>query len=113
MERIDPPYILSPLVLAELDYLLNTRIGRDAEYRFLEQVAEDVFELPRWGSTDVAACLEILRRYDDLGCGLADASIVVLAARYETDLILTLDERHFRVPMPRHGAPFRLLPADA
>lgn len=45
--------------------------------------------------------------------GLADASLVVLAHRYGTDRLLTLDERHFRVLRTREGQPFRLLPADA
>ena len=113
MAEIEPPYILSSFILAELDYLFTVRIGSEAEHRFLEQVADGVFELPPWGSSDVAAGLEVLRRYDDLGCGLADASVVVLAERYGTDSILTLDERHFRVLTPRNGVPFRLLPADA
>lgn len=48
-----------------------------------------------------------------LGIGLADASIVALAARYETNRILTLDERHFRTLRPLRGRSFRLLPQDA
>ena len=45
--------------------------------------------------------------------GLADASIVVLANRYDTDRVLTLDERHFRALRTLDGKPFTLLPADA
>ena len=45
--------------------------------------------------------------------GLADASNVVLAEQYATrDILLTLDERHFRVLRGPGGLPFRLLPAD-
>jgi hypothetical protein len=36
----------------------------------------------------------------------------VLAHRYNTSEVLTLDERHFRV-LPAPGGPFRVLPADA
>ena len=49
----------------------------------------------------------------DLGLGLADASIVVLAGRHQTVDVLTLDERHFRAISGPHDRPFRLLPADA
>jgi uncharacterized protein len=45
--------------------------------------------------------------------GLAGAMNVVLAQGFLTDVIATLDHRHFRVirPLTRHGA-FRLLPDD-
>jgi predicted nucleic acid-binding protein len=45
--------------------------------------------------------------------GLADVSIVVLAGRYRTDRVLTLDERHFRALRTPQGASFTILPADA
>jgi predicted nucleic acid-binding protein len=45
--------------------------------------------------------------------GLADTMNVVLAREFRTDVIATLDHRHFRVicPLTRHSA-FRLLPGD-
>jgi hypothetical protein len=45
--------------------------------------------------------------------GLADAMNVVLAREFRTDVIATLDRRHFRVirPLTRHDA-FRFLPDD-
>jgi uncharacterized protein len=39
--------------------------------------------------------------------------LVVLAERYGTTRILTLDERHFRAIKPLHADAFTLLPADA
>jgi predicted nucleic acid-binding protein len=51
-------------------------------------------------------------RYPDLRIGIADASLVILAARYRTTRLLTLDERHFRVVTPLHGGTFTILPAD-
>ncbi|PYQ58058.1 MAG: VapC toxin family PIN domain ribonuclease, partial [Acidobacteria bacterium] len=53
-----------------------------------------------------------IKVYHDLNIGLADASIVVLAKRYDTRDVLTLDERHFRTLRFRRRA-FRILPADA
>jgi predicted nucleic acid-binding protein len=50
-------------------------------------------------------------RHRDLGVGLAPASIVVLAGRYGTDRVLTLDERRFRALRTPDGRPFVLLPA--
>jgi hypothetical protein len=61
----------------------------------------------------VADALEVIERYGDLRIGLADASLVVLAARHGVGDVLTLDERHFRVLRGPGSQPFRLLPADA
>jgi predicted nucleic acid-binding protein len=57
--------------------------------------------------------VSVIERYPDLGVGLADASVVVLANRYDTLDVLTLDERRFRVLRGPQDRPFRLLPADA
>ena len=109
----EAPRCLSPFVLAELDYLLATRVSRAAERRLLDEVAGGAYRLEEFGASDVAQAVEILDRYHDLDLGLADASLLVLAERYETRDILTLDERHFRAVRDLRGRPFRILPADA
>jgi predicted nucleic acid-binding protein len=106
------PRILSPFVLAELDVLLATRVGSDAQDALLEQVASGAYHLAPFDQIDVARARVILGRYRDLELGIADASIVVLAERHETGDVLTLDERHFRAVRGPAGRPFRLLPAD-
>jgi predicted nucleic acid-binding protein len=70
-------------------------------------------ELASFDREDVASARALIARYADLGIGLADASIVVLADRYATNRILTLDERRFRALRPLAGGHFTLLPADA
>jgi len=52
------------------------------------------------------------RLYSDLGPGLSDLSIVVLADRLETTRIATFDERPFRALRPLSGGSFTLLPLD-
>lgn len=107
------PLVLSPFVLAELDYLINTRVSATAARSLLEQVAAGVYRLEPMSADDVSAATEVIDRYGDLGLGLADASLVVLADRYGTLDLLTLDERHFRAVSGPGGRPFRILPADA
>lgn len=53
------------------------------------------------------------RRNDDLDAGLAGLSIVVMARRFDTGGLLTLDERDLQVLEPLQGGAFTLLPADA
>jgi predicted nucleic acid-binding protein len=61
----------------------------------------------------VAQARSVIAKYHDLKIGLADASIVVLAARYMTTRVLTLDLRHFRAMEPLQGGSFTILPTDA
>jgi uncharacterized protein len=107
------PLILSPFVLAELDYLLATRVGREAELALLQEVARETYRLAAFSIGDVAEARRIMAKYADLRISLADASNVVLANRHDTLDVLTLDERHFRILRGPGGRPFRVLPADA
>ena len=107
------PRLLSPFVLAELDYLISSRVSADAARSLLEQVASGAYRLEPIDGADVAAALEIMERYGDFDVSLADASLVVLADRYHAQDVLTLDERHFRVLRDRRDRPFQILPADA
>ncbi len=52
-------------------------------------------------------------QYGDFPLGGTDASVIALAERLDTDLIVTFDHRHFRAVRPRHCPSFRLLPGDA
>ena len=105
-----PPLMLSPFVLAELDYLLATQVGEQAQRALLDEVARGVYRLEPFSAHDVATARDIMRRYSNLAIGLADASIVVLAERHGTRDVLTLDERHFRALRLSGGKRFRLVP---
>jgi uncharacterized protein len=107
------PLLLSPFVLAELDYLLATRVGSRAALALLAEVARGAYRLESFDAGDVAIAHEVVEAHEELEVGLADASIVVLSRRYETLDVLTLDERHFRTLRGATGRPFRILPADA
>ena len=106
------PLLLSPFVLAELDYLIATRVGPTAQADLLEEVVRGAYRLETFGAADVALAREVIARYPELRLGLADASIVVLAARHGTRDVLTLDQRHFRTVRTLDRKRFRLLPTD-
>ena len=103
----DGPLALSPFVLAELDFLVATRVSPLAE------VARGAYRLEPMDAADIAEAVGVIDRYRDLALGLADASLVVLSRRHDVTDVLTLDERHFRVVQGARGRPFRILPADA
>jgi len=106
--------VVSPCVLAELDYLVSTRQGAPAAGAIVRYIAGRVaagrWEVPGIGQLLLAAHA-VLGDYP--GVGLTDAMNVVLAREFRTDIIATFDQRHFRMirPLTPHGS-FRLLPDD-
>ncbi len=110
LARARGPFVLSPFVLAELDDLLHTRVGRAAQAALLGEVAAGAYRLEPFGAADVRQAHDVIAKYADQTIGLADASIVVLAARHGARDVLTLDRRHFGVLRRLNGRPFRLHP---
>lgn len=112
VDELAGPFLLSPFVLAELDYMLGKRHGQHAQLAMIDEVAEGAYELAGFSRADVKSAAAVMRRYADLEVGLADASIVVLAEQHQTLDVLTFDSRHFRAMRGPGGRPFRLLPDD-
>lgn len=110
VEGEDAPLIVSPYVVAELDYLLATRMGVAAELAALSEMASGAYHLADIDAEALSAVRDIVERYRDQGIGAADASLVILADRYRTRSVLTLDRRHFDVLRPLSGGRFRVLP---
>lgn len=104
------PLVLSPFVLAELDYFTLSRFGVDAEIALLSDVASGAYELVPIDRGDVERAMEVIDQYHDLGIGLTDASIVVLAERLDTRRVFTLDRRHFDALRPLQGGRFEISP---
>jgi len=104
--------VTSQLVLAEADYLILRRLGLDVELAFLDDLTAGTYVVDALTPPEVAIARDVVARYRDLQLGLADASLVVLANRWQTRRLLTLDERAFRVVTPLQGGSFELLPAD-
>jgi predicted nucleic acid-binding protein len=93
--------VVSPCVLAELDYLLAMRMGPAVSNATLAYIASRVasgrWEVPGIGPSLLAA-YAVLQDYQSVG--LADATNVVLARELRTNVIATLDIRHFRMIRP-------------
>lgn len=104
------PLVVSPYVVAELDYLVASRLGVSAELAALSELAGGAWDLPAIGAEELRQACSMIDRYADQRIGVADASNVVLAARYRTRTIVTLDRRHFDVMRPLTGGRFTVLP---
>jgi len=102
--------VVSPYVIAEVDYLIGTRLGVTAEIAALRELSGGAWDLATIDSMDLARTVPILERYADHAIGVADASNVVLADRYRTTTVATLDRRHFSVLRPLGGGYFAIVP---
>lgn len=109
---------LSPLVLTELDHLAHRDLGFDAALQVMEALSARIddgrYKLADLRPVDLNVAHEIRVKYTGLGLDLADAVGIVLADRYHTDRIFTLDQRDFRTitPLTSGFRSFRILPAD-
>ena len=108
LEGVDEDLVTTPLILAEIDYVLGGRAGPPALDAFWADLDDGVYRVDWWAgalSDTIAAA-----RNAAVPVGLADASLVALADQLGTDKIATLDEAHFARLRPLGGAAFRLLP---
>jgi predicted nucleic acid-binding protein len=100
--------IIPTLVIAEVTYLVGTRLGPDVEAQFLKSLTRMHVEAPT--PDDWPRIADLVEQYGDFPFGGTDASIVALAERLDIETLVTLDDRHFRAVRPRHRKAFRLLP---
>ena len=107
---VSVPLVVSPFVIAELDYLVETRIGIQAELAVLAELSSGSYELPALTAADLISCAALIDSYTDQRVGVTDASLAVLADRYQTRTICTLDRRHFSVLRTLDGQPFDIVP---
>lgn len=98
------------LVVTEVAYLLETRLGPDSEVRFLGDLAAGNFLTEPVLPGDWLRIAELVAEYADLPLGTVDASVVAIAERLGASVIATLDRRHFTVVRPAHVAAFEILP---
>jgi predicted nucleic acid-binding protein len=98
------------LVIAEVTYLVETRLGWASEVRFLGDLASGNLITEPVHAGDWMRIAELVSRYHDLPLGTVDASVVALAERLGVRAVATLDRRHFTVVRPKHLPAFELLP---
>ena len=106
--RPDLRLVIPALCIAEVTYVLGRRLGPTIEARFLRGLSGFDVRAPRgeeWG--EVATLVD---RYADFPLGGTDAAVVAIADALATDLVVTLDRRHFDAIRRRDGQPLRLLP---
>lgn len=98
------------LVVTEVVYLLETRLGWISEVRFLGDLASGNLLTEPVLPGDWMRIAELVAEYRDMPLGTVDASVVATAERLGMSVIATLDRRHFSVVRPNHVRAFEILP---
>ena len=100
------PYLVPSAILSEITYLLEQRMPQALD-RFLADIEGGRYELD-CGENDMTRVRELVKRYEDLPLGFADAAVIACAER-NGGSVLTFDRRDFGV-VAREGK-ITLLPA--
>jgi predicted nucleic acid-binding protein len=108
LRRRDLQLVIPALAITEVVHFAGTRLGPAVEAAFLRGLGAFEVEAPE--SEDWPLIADLVERYADFPLGTVDASIAVLADRLDTDLIVTLDRRHFGAIRSPGGRAFRILP---
>jgi predicted nucleic acid-binding protein len=104
------PLIVPQLVVTEVAYLLETRLGAESEVRFLGDLAAGNLLPEPVHPGDWIRIAELVAEYRDLPLGTVDASVIAAAERLQAVQLATLDRRHFTVVRPRHAEAFEIVP---
>jgi predicted nucleic acid-binding protein len=102
--------LLPQTVLAEVAYLVGRSAGVSTVAAFLKGLSASRFHLIPLSETDVIRVSEILEEYKDSRIDLVDATVKAIAERLKITLILTLDQRDFRLFRPKHCQSLEILP---
>ncbi|MEV3964021.1 PIN domain-containing protein [Nocardia sp. NPDC050193] len=109
--------VVSPLALTEVHHVASIRAERRVADGILRLIADRIaagrIVVPEVDARVIRTAVEIRGHYAAMNLDLVDAMCVCLAEAFDTDAVLTLNRRDFRVLRPLTGyAAFRLLPDD-
>lgn len=101
--------VIPALCVAEAAYVIQRHRGAMTEARFLRGL--ESFDVQAPLAEDWTRIADLVEQYANFPLGGTDASVIALAERLQTDLVITLDRRHFGAVRPLHCRRLRLLPS--
>ncbi|MFC4062305.1 type II toxin-antitoxin system VapC family toxin [Planomonospora corallina] len=110
LEAHPGPLVVPGPVLAEVCWLLESRVGPVAEAGFLQAVVDGELMMEPLTTADVARMKALVVKYADFPLGAVDAAVIAVAERLGVQKIATIDHRHFRAVRNNRGGYFTLVP---
>jgi predicted nucleic acid-binding protein len=106
----DEVLVVPVLVLSEVDYWCERRLGTDVWLTFIDDVIAGAYRVEAPTRADLGRCRELQARYADFPLGVVDASVLAVVERLGETKLATLDRRHFAAVRPEHTQALELLP---
>jgi uncharacterized protein len=103
------PLIVPAPALAEASYLIQKRLGAQAEVQLIQSLLLSPWVVEGPTAEDLQRTARLMLQYVDLPLGFSDACTVAIAERRGDIKVASLDN-HFRIVRPLHGATFEVLP---
>lgn len=108
LSNLAPPLLTTWPVITEAAWLLRSQPDL---VRKLVQSLEDGFLRLAWlDGADVAALVDIMKRYSDASFQLADVSLMHVAERQDISVVFTLDRRDFSIFRKATGEALSIIP---
>ena len=95
IDKVSGPLVIPALVMAEIAYLVEQRLGTHVLVAFLDDIIRHAF-LIDYLEQDFARIRDLIERYRNLPLGFADAAVIASAER-RGSRVLTFDFRLFSV----------------
>ncbi len=108
--RQDHNLVVAAAVIPETAWMIESRLGPQAEARFLTLVTSAWFNIVDLIAVDYQRTITLITHYADMGLGFVDASIIAVAERLDIATIATFNHRDFAVVRPAHTDTFELIP---
>lgn len=108
LDTLATPLVTCWAVIAEAAYLLRRRPA--AVQRLLTSIAEGWLTLPPFPADSGRWLAAYMKRYQDTGVQLADASLIWLAETQQIDTVFSLDQRDFAIYRTGAGRTLTRLP---
>ncbi len=96
LRRAEGPLLVPSPVLGEMGYLLQSRVGPQAEAAFLKSFSSDGFHVAEIEEEDIRRMAELVETYMDLPLGIVDAAVIAIAQRLRLTEITTLGSAALR-----------------
>jgi predicted nucleic acid-binding protein len=81
LRQADGPLLVPSPVMGEIGYLLESRVGPQAEVSFLKSFGGDGFHISQLDNEDIPRLTELVETYIDLPLGIVDAAVITIAER--------------------------------
>ena len=89
LRQANGPLLVPSPVLGEIGYLLQSRVGPQAEVTFFKSFGDDGFQIAELEDHDIQRTAELVETYVDLPLGIVDAAVIAIAERPQLTEIAT------------------------